>query len=59
MKFDNMLEILRDEVGVDDDALSLVFGINGWNEKTATDILYYYTGYNDFDEFVKDEVYKS
>ena len=52
MSFAMMYDILRDLVCVDDEALDLVFSINGCNEETASDILFYYTGWHNFEGFL-------
>ena len=54
MKYDweEMYDILRDVVGVEEDALDLAFGISGCNEETACAILNYYTGWKSFEGFL-------
>ena len=54
MKYDweEMYDILRDVVGVDEDALDLAFGISGCNEETACAILNYYTGWKSFEGYL-------
>lgn len=37
------------------DALDLAFGIKGYTEETAKAILFYLTGYNDFEQFLEYE----
>ena len=37
------------------DALDLAFGIKGYTEETAKAILFYLTGYNDFEQFLEEE----
>ena len=52
--FDSTYDYLRDCVGVSEEALDLAFSLNGQNEKTASDILFYYTGWDNFDSHAKD-----
>lgn len=42
-------------IGVSDETLRIVTDINGYSKDTMNSILYAVTGYQDFDEFVKDE----
>jgi len=52
--FNETYDYLRDVVGVSEEALDLAFSLNGMNDKTASDILFYYTGWSDFDAHAKD-----
>lgn len=54
MKYDweEMYDILRDVVGVNEDALDLAFGIGGCSEDTACAILNYYTGWKSFEGYL-------
>ena len=54
MKYDweEMYDILRDVVGVDENALDLAFGIGGCSEDTACAILNYYTGWKTFEGYL-------
>ena len=38
------------EIGVSEQTLQVVTGINGYNEQSMKDILYSRFGYNDFDQ---------
>ena len=51
MNWTDMYDTLHLNVGVSKEALDLAFGLNGCSEETACDILRYYTGYNDFDQY--------
>ena len=55
MTFDEMYDILRDMVGVEENALDLAFAVSGCNEETAERILFYYTGWCSFGGFL-DEI---
>lgn len=48
MDWEEMYDILRDVVNVNEDALDLAFAIGGCNEETACAILNYYTGWKSF-----------
>jgi len=48
--------ILMDCVGVSEDALDLVVSLNGWTEQTLDDVLFYYTGYNNLDQYLQNEM---
>lgn len=52
--FNDTYDYLRDLVGVSEEALDLAFSLNGQNIETAKDILFYYTGWYDFDAYSKD-----
>ena len=52
MTFDEMYDILRDMVGVEENALDLAFAIGGCNEETAERILFYFTGWRSFGGFL-------
>ena len=49
MKFWEMYDYLRDLLQIPAETLDLVFALKGQNSKTAEDILYYYTGWYDFE----------
>ena len=49
MEWEEMYEILRDILGVSEDALDLAFSVGGCNEETAQHILFYYTGWRTFE----------
>lgn len=55
MTFDEMYDILRDYVGVTEQALDLAFAVGGCNEETAERILFYFTGWRSFGGFL-DEI---
>lgn len=48
-----MYDIIIDTVvDYEPDAIDLLIAVNGFNEKTMHDILYYYTGHNDFYDYL-------
>lgn len=51
MTFDEIYDFLENYVCADLEALDLTFIIAGKTKETAQDILYYYTGYNDFEVY--------
>lgn len=53
MTKDNMYDMLA--MITSTDALDLAFGIKGYTEETAKAILFYLTGYNDFEQFLEEE----
>ncbi len=52
MEWEEMYDILRDVVGVEENALDLAFAVGGCNEDTARFILNYYTGWRSFEGFL-------
>lgn len=42
-------EYLTEVIGVREDAMDMLIGINGYNTETYNDALYYYTGERDID----------
>lgn len=49
MEFNEMYDLLADVLGIDENALDLALAIGGCNEKTAEQILFYYTGWRSFE----------
>lgn len=50
-KQERLEDILLNLVGVSEEALNLAVGLLGENEETYLSILYYYTGYRDFESY--------
>jgi hypothetical protein len=48
-------EYLVNTLGINEEVLNCVTGINGYNEYTLNDILYYYTGYRDIKQYLENE----
>lgn len=55
MTVDEMFEFLKAVIGVDEDAIRMVAGINGYNEETANDICHYKTGYRSIADYCEGE----
>lgn len=47
---EQMWDILRFDCGISEETLDALTSINGNNEKTYTDLLYWKTGYRDFEQ---------
>lgn len=54
MKLNEMYDFLNEIIGLNEETLDLAFGIKGYTEDTAKDILYYITGYRDFEQYKKE-----
>lgn len=54
MTLEEKYDFLRDTVGISKEALDLAFGIKGYSDNTAKEILYWATGYDDFTEYLED-----
>ena len=52
--WEDMYDILSNNVGVSTESLDLAFGIAGYNEETACAILYYYTGWKSFEGYLEE-----
>ena len=51
---DDMYDTLI-EIGVSEETLGFATGTYGYNETTLCDVLYYFTGYRDFDQLEDEE----
>ena len=49
-----MVTILMEMVGISAQTIDCMTYINGYNEQTCKDILYWATGYNDFDALLEE-----
>lgn len=58
MTFEEMYDTLDSIVMVDSEALDLAFSVGGRTKETAEKILFYYTGWGNFEGFL-DEVSES
>ena len=52
MSFEEMYNILEDYVTSNFEALDLAFSIGGHNKETAENILFYFTGWHNFEGFL-------
>lgn len=48
-------EYLIENLGVKEEVINCITSINGYNEKTLDDVLYYYTGYRDLEQYTESE----
>ena len=55
MSLDEMQDFLINECGISEETIDCMVNINGYNKKTFEDILYWKTGYSDFDQLNDDE----
>lgn len=51
MSMDERYDFLHEVLGIGTDALDLAFAMTGYNEETADKILYWYTGYSNFEQY--------
>lgn len=49
-----MYDYLINELGVSEDVVKYATSIHGWNEEELKNVLYYATGYHDFDQLEED-----
>ena len=54
MNTNTMYDILNEIVGISTDALDLAFGLNGFTEETAKNILYWQTGCRNFEQYFEE-----
>jgi hypothetical protein len=53
MTYEEMYDLLlTDSIGLDEDMLDLAFAIGGRNKYTAERILFYYTGWRTFEDWL-------
>ena len=53
MDWKDMYNALLDYVGVEEDTLDCCFSLMGCNTETACNLLYYFTGYRNFESFLE------
>lgn len=51
MKLNEYYNYLIENLGVNEETIRCITGINGYNENTLDDILYYYTGYRTIEQY--------
>lgn len=49
-----MIDILVHWTSISYETIDCMTSVNGYNKDTCEDILYWATGYSDFDEYMKD-----
>jgi len=54
MTINDKYDFLHEVVGVSQEALDLAFFLKPMTEQTASDILWYFTGYSDFKAYMED-----
>jgi len=52
MTIDEMYYTLTEIEGINEEVVDTITGIYGYNEEVLTDVLYYYTGYRDFGDYI-------
>lgn len=55
MSLEDYNNYLVNNVGVNEEVINCITGINGYNKKTLDSVLYYYTGYRDLEQFLECE----
>lgn len=55
MELNEYYDYLIENLGVNEETIKCVTGINGYSEETLNDILYYFTGYRDLEQYLEYE----
>ena len=55
MSLEEYSNYLIDNLGINEETIECVIGINGYNEETLNSILYYFTGYRDLEQYLEYE----
>ena len=55
MSLEQYYDYLIENLGVNEETIKCVTGINGYNEETLDSILYYFTGYRDIEQYLEYE----
>ena len=55
MSLEEYSNYLIDNLGVNEETINCITSINGYNEDTLDDILYYFTGYRDLEQYLEYE----
>lgn len=55
MSLEDYSNYLIENLGVSEEVVNCITSINGYNEDTLNDILYYYTGYRDLEQYTECE----
>lgn len=55
MELNEYYDYLIENLGISEETIRCVIGINGYSEETLDDILYYFTGYRDLEQYTRYE----
>ena len=55
MELNEYYDYLIENLGINEETIKCVIGINGYSEETLNDILYYFSGYRDLEQFLEYE----
>ena len=55
MELNEYYDYLIENLGVNEETIKCVTGINGYNEETLDSVLYYFTGYRDLEQYLEYE----
>ena len=55
MSLEDYYDYLIEYLGVNEETIKCITGINGYNEETLDSILYYFTGYRDIEQYLEYE----
>lgn len=55
MSLEDYSNYLIENLGVNEEVINCITGINGYSENTLDDILYYYTGYRTIEQYIRYE----
>ena len=55
MSLEEYYDYLIEYLGVNEETIKCITGINGYNEETLNSILYYFTGYRDIEQYLEYE----
>ena len=55
MELNEYYDYLIENLGINEETIKCVTGINGYNEETLDSILYYFSGYRDLEQYLEYE----
>ena len=55
MSLEDYSDYLIDNVGVNEEVINCMTAVDGYNKNTLNNILYYYTGYRDLEQYTSSE----
>ena len=55
MSLEDYGNYLIDNLGISEEVINCITSINGYNKNTFNNILYYYTGYRDLEQYLECE----